>query len=233
MSASPVLIRTERVSKVYNPHRPDEVRAVQEISMQVTRGEVLVLKGPSGSGKTSLLSLIGCMSRPTSGRVTVGESDVTRLAEQALTEVRRRRFGFIFQQFHLIPDLSVLENVVLPLYPVRISFAAMTRRADDILERLGMTRARRRLVRQLSGGEQQRVAVARALINQPDAVLADEPTAHLDRELSLELLGILSELNRDGATVVIATHDPLVFEHPMVGRTLAMRDGRIVNGSAA
>lgn len=233
MTTSPVLIRTERVSKVYNPNRPDELRAVQEISLQVSRGEVVVLKGPSGSGKTSLLSLIGCMSRPTSGRVTVADSDVTRLSEEALTEVRRRRFGFIFQQFHLIPDLSVLENVVLPLYPVRISFASMARRADGILERFGLSRARRRLVRQLSGGEQQRVAVARALINQPDAVLADEPTAHLDRELSLELLGILSELNRDGATMVIATHDPLVFEHPMVGRTLTMRDGRIENGSGS
>jgi len=229
--ASEILIRAERVSKVYNPRRPDEVRAVQEVTMEVARGEVVVLKGPSGSGKTSLLSLIGCMSRPTSGRVTVAESEVTRLAEHALTEIRRRRFGFIFQQFHLIPDLSVLDNVVLPLYPVRITFSAMAQRADGILERLGLAHARRRQVRRLSGGEQQRVAVARALINQPDAVLADEPTAHLDRELSIELLDILSGLNRDGTTVVIATHDPLVLEHPMVGRTLAMRDGRLQSGS--
>ena len=233
MSAAHPLIRTEAVSKVYNPHRPDVVRAVQEVSLEIPRGDVAVLQGPSGSGKTSLLSLVGCMSRPTSGRVYVAGDDVTRLSEQALTEVRRRRFGFIFQQFHLIPDLSVLDNVVLPLYAVPMSFAAMKRRAEPILERLGLAAARGRMVRQLSGGEQQRVAVARALINEPDAVIADEPTAHLDRELSLELLTMLAELNRAGTTVIIATHDPLVVEHPMVGTTVAMRDGRVVGGEPA
>ena len=231
MSGREPLIRTDRVTKVYNLHRPDEVRAVQEVSLEVERGDVVVLQGPSGSGKTSLLSLIGCMSRPTSGRVTVADADVTRLSEQALTDVRRKRFGFIFQQFHLIPDLSVLENVVLPLYAVTMSFAAMARRAESILERLGLADARRRPVRQLSGGEQQRVAVARALVNEPDAVIADEPTAHLDRELSLELLAILSQLNRAGTTLIIATHDPLVFEHPMAGSMVAMRDGRVVDGT--
>ncbi len=230
MSVTEPLIRAERVTKVYNPRRPDEVRAVQDVSLEVARGEVLVLKGPSGSGKTSLLSLIGCMSRPTSGRITIGGSDVTRLSEQALTDVRRRSFGFIFQQFHLIPDLTALDNALLPLYPVAVSFAEMTRRAEAILGQLGLGGAARRRVRQLSGGEQQRVAVGRALINQPEVVVADEPTAHLDRELSLELLEILGEINREGRTLVIATHDPLVFEHPMVGRTVAMRDGRVVDG---
>jgi putative ABC transport system ATP-binding protein len=163
--------------------------------------------------------------------VHVAGDDVTRLSEQALTEVRRQRFGFIFQQFHLIPDLSVLDNVVLPLYAIPMSFAAMRRRADRILERLGMAHTRGRMVRQLSGGEQQRVAVARALVNEPDALIADEPTAHLDRELSTELLAMLSELNRSGTTVIVATHDPLVVEHPMVGTLVAMRDGRVVNGA--
>jgi putative ABC transport system ATP-binding protein len=232
ISPGPV-IRTERVTKIYNPHRPDEMRAVQNVSLEVAQGEVVVLKGPSGSGKTSLLSLIGCMSRPTSGRITVGGSDVTRLSEQALTEVRRQRFGFIFQQFHLISDLTVLDNVLLPLYPVPISVAEMARRADGILGRLGLRDKGGRWVRQLSGGEQQRVAVARALINRPDVVVADEPTAHLDRELSLDLLGILAELNREGRTLVVATHDPLVFEHPMVNRTVAMRDGRVLDGTGA
>jgi putative ABC transport system ATP-binding protein len=233
MTAGDALIRTDRVTKLYNPHRPDEVRAVQDVTLEVWRGEVVVLKGPSGSGKTSLLSLIGCMSRPTSGRITVGGRDVTRLSEQALTEVRRESFGFIFQQFHLIADLTVMDNAVLPLYPIPVSFAEMTRRAEAVLGRLGLGDKGRRRVRQLSGGEQQRVAVARALVNRPEVLVADEPTAHLDRELSLELLEILEELNRDGRTVVIATHDPLVFEHPMVGRVVAMRDGRIVEGEAA
>jgi putative ABC transport system ATP-binding protein len=230
MSGAGPLISTDRVSKVYNPRRPDAVRAVHEVTLEIQRGDVVVLQGPSGSGKTSLLSLVGCMSRPTSGRVHVAGDDVTRLSEQALTEVRRRRFGFIFQQFHLVPDLSVLDNVVLPLYAVPMSFAAMRRRGERILERLGMGPATRRMVRQLSGGEQQRVAVARALVNEPDAVIADEPTAHLDRELSMELLTMLSELNRSGATVIVATHDPLVVEHPMVDTVVAMRDGSVVDG---
>ena len=227
------LIRTDSVSKVYHRGRPDQVRALDDVSVGVRRGEVVVLEGPSGSGKTSLLSLMGCMSRPTSGRVTVEGRDVSRLSEEALTGLRRRRFGFVFQQYHLLTDCSVLENVVLPLYPEPVGFREMGRRADGILARLGLEGKRGRRARELSGGEQQRVAVARALINDPEVVIADEPTAHLDRALSLELLGILEELNRDGRTVIIATHDPLVTEHPMVGRRVAMRDGRVIEGAQA
>jgi putative ABC transport system ATP-binding protein len=229
-TASP-LIATEGVTKVYNPRRPDEMVAVDGVSIEVGKGEVMVLKGPSGSGKTSLLSLIGCMSRPTSGRIEVQGRDVAKLAENKLTEVRRSTFGFIFQQFHLIPGLTVIENVSLPLYPVAIGLAEMRRRAESTLERLGLAAKARRKVRQLSGGEQQRVAIARALINEPEVVIADEPTAHLDRALSEELLSNLAELNREGRTVIVATHDPLVYEHPFVTRVLAMRDGRIETAS--
>jgi putative ABC transport system ATP-binding protein len=221
------LIGAENVTKVYNPRRPDEMVAVGGVSMQVGRGEVVVLKGPSGSGKTSLLSLVGCMTRPSSGRVFVDGRDVARLSESMLTTIRRRRFGFIFQQFNLIPAVSVLENVLLPLYPVQMGFAEMRRRAQKILQRLDLESKQRLQVRKLSGGEQQRVAIARALINEPEIVIADEPTAHLDRGLSEELMEILAALNRDGKTVLIATHDPLVFEDPFVTRTLSMRDGRI------
>ena len=221
------MILTEGVTKVYNPRRPDEVVAVDGVSMQVGRGEVVVLKGPSGSGKTSLLSLLGCMSRPTAGRIVVDGRDVAKLAEGVLTRVRRQEFGFIFQQLHLIPDLSVVENVLLPLYPTGARFSEMERRAEAVLSRLDLEGKRRRKVRRLSGGEQQRVAVARALINEPESIVADEPTAHLDRRLSEELLHILEDLNRDGKTIIIATHDPLVYEHPLVGRVLSMRDGRI------
>jgi putative ABC transport system ATP-binding protein len=224
--ASP-LIATEDVTKVYNSRRPDELVAVDGVTIQVGTGEVVVLKGPSGSGKTSLLSLIGCMARPTSGRIVVGGRDVAKLAETVLTEVRRQTFGFIFQQFNLIPGLSVIENVSLPLYPAAIGLADMKRRAEGVLERLDLGAKARRKVRQLSGGEAQRVAIARALINQPEVIVADEPTAHLDRALSEELLAILAELNREGRTVLVATHDPLVYEHPFVTRVLAMRDGRI------
>jgi putative ABC transport system ATP-binding protein len=229
MSGSPTsVIVVERVSKTYNPRRADEVRAVDGVSMEVGRGEVLVLEGPSGSGKTSLLSLIGCMSRPTEGRVVVEGRDVAKVAEAQLTRERRRRFGFIFQQFNLIADLPVVENVLLPLYPTGVGFREMRRRAAAVLDRLGMAGKLARKVRTLSGGEQQRVAIARALVNDPEVVIADEPTAHLDRKLTAELLEILENLHRDGRTIVIATHDPRIFEHPIVDRVLEMRDGRLV-----
>lgn len=220
------LITAEAVTKIYNRRRPDEMVAVDGVSLRIYRGEVLVLKGPSGSGKTSLLSLLGCMSRPSSGRITIDGRDVARFSENMLTTIRRRRFGFIFQQFNLIPSLTVLENVLLPLYPVGLGLAEMRRRAREVLGRLELERKQRFSVRQLSGGEQQRVAIARALINEPEIIVADEPTAHLDRALSEELLRILEDLNREGKTVLIATHDPLVFENPFVDRTLSMRDGR-------
>jgi len=221
------LITAEKVTKVYNPNRPDEVVAVGGVSMHVEEGEVVVLKGPSGSGKTSLLSLIGCMARPTSGRIVVDGSDVAKLAESVLTTVRRQRFGFIFQQFNLISSVSVIENVLLPLYPVAVGVAEMRHRAHDVLQRLNLDSKQQVIVSKLSGGEQQRVAIARALINEPQVIVADEPTAHLDRRLSEELLTILEDLNADGKTVLIATHDPLVFENSFVNRILSMRDGRI------
>jgi putative ABC transport system ATP-binding protein len=187
----------------------------------------VVLNGPSGSGKTTLLSLIGCMARPTSGRIVVDGRDVAKLSEEALTRVRREKFGFIFQQFNLISDLTVLDNVMLPLFPVNLRPAQMRRRAEAALEAMDLQGKRARRVRQLSGGEQQRVAIARALVNRPEVVIADEPTAHLDRRLSDELMRILEDLNRDGKTIVISTHDPLISDHRIVGRVIAMRDGRV------
>ena len=225
------LIHTEDVTKVYNPRRPDEVCAVDRVTVKVARSEVVAIKGPSGSGKTSLLSLIGCMARPTSGRIVVDGRDVAKLSEEVLTRVRRQKFGFIFQQFNLISDLSVRDNVMLPLYPVDVGPAEMRRRAEAALEALGLQGKKAMRVRQLSGGEQQRVAIARALINEPEIIIADEPTAHLDQKLSDELMGILEELNREGKTVIISTHDPLIYDHRIVDRVIAMRDGRVEDGS--
>jgi putative ABC transport system ATP-binding protein len=221
------LIQADQISKIYNARRPDEVRAVEQVSLTVQPGEFTVFKGPSGSGKTSLLSLIGCMARPTSGSILVQGRDVARLPERFLTQIRRGTFGFIFQQFNLVRDISVLENVLLPLYPLDLGLAAMQRRADAVLERLSLRHKARARVRQLSGGEQQRVAIARALINDPLVVIADEPTAHLDSLLAAELMEHLQALHAAGKTVLIASHDPFVCDHPRVKRTVAMRDGRI------
>lgn len=226
------LIHTEDATKVYNPGRPDEVCALDKVSVEIGRGEVAAIKGPSGSGKTTLLSLIGCMARPTSGRIVVDGRDVARLSEEVLTLVRRQTFGFIFQQFNLISDLTVFDNVMLPLFPVDVRPAEMRRRAEAALEGLEMLGKKTRRVRNLSGGEQQRVAVARALINEPEVIIADEPTAHLDQKLSDDLMSILEKLNRDGKTIVISTHDALVYEHRIVDRVISMRDGRVDAGES-
>lgn len=226
------LIRAEEVTKIYNRHLPDELKAVDRVSVHLERGEVLVLRGPSGSGKTSLLSLVGCMSRPTEGRIVVDGRTVSKLPERFLTEIRRSTFGFVFQQLNLVREMTVLENVLLPLYPVDVDWSEMMGRAREILGKLGIEKKKESKVRQLSGGEQQRVAIARALIAMPSVIVADEPTAHLDQELSEEFLEILAGLNREGKSVLIATHDPLVYEHPFVSRVLSMRDGRIEEDGA-
>jgi len=222
------LIQTDQLCKIYNRHRPDEVRALSEINLSVNKGEVVVLKGPSGSGKTSLLSLIGCMTRPTSGNIHVAGQNVSKLPERFLARIRREAFGFVFQQFNLLRDMSVFDNILLPLYPSELSAADMQQRAGEVLEQLSLENKRRTKVRQLSGGEQQRVAIARALINHPEVIIADEPTAHLDSKLTEELLTILRRLKTDGKTIIIATHDPGVYLNPLIDRIFLMHDGALL-----
>jgi len=221
------LISTEDVRKIYHPRQADAREAVAGISLQVAAGEVVVLRGPSGSGKTSLLSLIGCMSRPTSGRVIVDDQEVSRLPERFLTRVRRRIFGFVFQQYHLVKDLSIQDNVMLPLYPERIGLDEMKQRVATALESVELGHRARQKVAELSGGEQQRVAIARALVNRPRVLIADEPTAHLDSRLSASLLELFSTLKETGLTIIIATHDPEVCQHPLVDRIIDLHDGRL------
>jgi putative ABC transport system ATP-binding protein len=221
------LIEVDKVSKLYNPGRADEMTALDKVSLTIDRGEVTVLMGPSGSGKTSLLSLIGCMARPTEGKILVEGKDVVKLPERFLTDIRRKKFGFIFQQFHLIRELTVLENVLLPLYPLEIGARKMKDQAQPILTKLRIDGKKHLKVKKLSGGEQQRVAIARALINEPQVIIADEPTAHLDRKLAQEFMDTLAVLKREGKTIVIATHDPFIHDNDLVSRTIVMGDGRI------
>jgi len=222
------LIETTDLCKIYNRHRPDEVQALSEVSFSIESGQVAVLKGQSGSGKTSLLSLIGCMARPTSGSIRVAEKDVAKLPERFLAKIRRDSFGFVFQQFNLLRDLSVFDNILLPLYPSELKTTEMHARATQVLEQLDLTAKRQMKIRQLSGGEQQRVAIARALINQPEIIIADEPTAHLDSKLAEELLTILARLKAAGKTIIIATHDPSVYQHKLIDRSYIMHDGSLV-----
>jgi putative ABC transport system ATP-binding protein len=221
------MIELKNITKIFNRSRPDEFVAVDDVSLLVEAFKVTVFKGPSGSGKTTLLSIIGAMAKPTAGRVFLNSREITSLPERFLTEIRRRTFGFIFQQFHLIRGISALENVMLPAYTTGERHAALRDRALRLLDLFGLATKARSRVEWLSGGEAQRVTIARALVNNPAVVIADEPTAHLDTKLSKDFLGIMERLNAEGKTVLIASHDPLVYESGMVSRVVEMRDGKI------
>ncbi len=221
------MIRLERVRKVFNEGRPNAFTAVEDVSLAVGGARVTVLKGPSGSGKTTLLTLIGCMARPTAGRIHLDGWEITSLPERFLTEIRRRTFGFIFQQYHLIRGVSALENVLLPAYPLGEPHGPLAARGRALLRRLGLQGKEAVKVEWLSGGEAQRVAIARALINDPRVVIADEPTAHLDTKLSREIMAIIAGLKAAGRTVLVASHDPEVFESAVVDEVIGVRDGRL------
>ncbi|MDS4041989.1 MAG: ABC transporter ATP-binding protein [Candidatus Competibacter sp.] len=223
------MIELTDVSKVFNEGQPNECRALREVSLTLDRGGTTVLTGPSGSGKTTLLTLIGCLARPTSGRIRLDGRLLSNLPERFLTEVRRHTFGFVFQQFNLIRGLTVLENVMLPAYPLGRSYRELSDAAREWLDRFGLGAKIASKVEWLSGGEAQRTALARALINDPAVLIADEPTANLDSALSREVLELLGELAAQGRTVLISSHDPLVFEAARVDRVIELRDGRIAD----
>lgn len=220
------MITLANVRKVFNQGRPNEFTAVGGVSLVVREGEVTAFRGPSGSGKTTLLGLIGCMMRPTSGRIHLREQEITSLPERFLTEVRRSTYGFIFQHFNLIPGISALENVMVPAYPMGTPYGELKARALDALERLGIGPKADSRVEWLSGGEAQRVTIARALVNDPSVIIADEPTAHLDSKLSADFMNTVDELKRAGKTVLIASHDPLVFDSGVVDRVVTVADGQ-------
>ena len=221
------MIELRNVKKIFNAGKPNEFVALEGITLSIAPRQTTVFKGPSGSGKTSLLSILGCMARPTSGRITLFDREITSLPERFLTETRRSTFGFIFQQFNLVKGITALENVMLPAYPSGESQARLKKRAMAILALLDIADKAQAKVEWLSGGEAQRVAIARALINNPPIIVADEPTSSLDSKLSREFMEIIGGLKQQGKTAIIASHDPLVFEAPLVDSVVAMRDGRI------
>lgn len=226
------MIELNTVSKMFHQGQPNECRALHEVNLTLRRGGVTVFTGPSGSGKTTLLTLVGALARPTSGRITLNGRLLSNLPERFLTDVRRHTFGFVFQQFNLVRGLTVLENVMLPAYPLGRPYQELVHAARDLLEQFGLGEKAANQVEWLSGGEAQRTALARALINNPVVIIADEPTAHLDSARSREVLALLGKLAAQDRTVFISSHDPLVFEAILVSRVIELQDGQIVRDSS-
>jgi len=221
------LIELENVNKIYNQGLPNEVEALKGINLEISQGEIACLQGASGSGKSTLLSILGCIFPPTSGRASIAGQKLSRLPDRFLTIHRRQTIGFMFQQFNILPNLTVWENVAIPLLPLGVSPAKRKVAAMELLDMLEITNRANFPARQISGGQLQRVAIARALVNDPPIILADEPTAHLDRKLSLNFMTIMENLQAAGKTIIIASHDDLITAHPAIGRIISIADGCI------
>jgi putative ABC transport system ATP-binding protein len=207
------IIKAENVSRWYNAGRTDEVRAVEKISLEMLENQSVVLYGPSGSGKTTLLSLMGTIDRPTAGKIFLQGRDVTRFSDLELSRIRREMIGFVFQSFNLFSGFSAWENVSYPLIPMGISAGERFERGKSLLERLGLSDRVHHSPEELSGGEQQRVAIARALINNPQILIADEPTSNIDADSVKRLLEILGDLKKEGKTIIVSSHDPIFKSH--------------------
>lgn len=226
------MMRLSEVRKVFNAGKPNEFVAVDGVSLSIDSEKATALRGPSGSGKTTLLSILGCMARPTSGRITLEGRQISSLPERFLTKVRRETFGFMFQQFNLIKGLTTLENVMLPAYPSGEKHSSLKERAMELLGLFNLSHKESSKVEWLSGGEAQRAAIARALINNPSIIIADEPTAHLDTRLSKELMEIMGRLKTEGKTILIASHDPVVYESDVIDQIVDIRDGKLVSSGS-
>lgn len=223
---SNVIIRLEDISKIYGVGET-EVRALVDVNLSVEPGEYCAIMGASGSGKSTAMNMIGCLDRPTSGHYYLDNVDVAGLSDAELAHVRNLKIGFVFQQFHLLPQLTALENVMLPMVYAGVEANVRRDRAITALQRVGLENRVNNKPNQLSGGQQQRVAIARAIVNRPVLLLADEPTGALDSRTTQEVMDIFSELNASGITIVMVTHEPDVARQ--TGRIVWFKDGQVVH----
>jgi putative ABC transport system ATP-binding protein len=229
-AARPAALEARNVRKTYRSGNRS-FDAVAGVSLAVAPGEYAALMGPSGSGKTTLLQLLGALDAPTSGDILYGGRSVLGLTDAALARLRGESVGFVFQSFNLVPRLSALENVVLPLRFARDGRGSRRTRALHLLDRVGLSERATHAPSELSGGERQRVAIARALVHDPRILLADEPTGNLDTRTGAEILGLFDDLHREGRTILVVTHDPNVAKR--AGRVFHMLDGRLAEGAPA
>src|SRR5438105_3104569 len=226
MSGNSLVVSLDDVHKTYLTGEV-EVHAIRGVSLAIGRGEFVAVMGASGSGKSTLMNIIGCLDRPTRGRYLLDGSDVSRLERDQLADIRNRKLGFVFQSFNLLPRTSALENVELPLLygEHRLTSKGLRERAEKALATVGLSGRGDHHPSQLSGGQQQRVAIARALINEPEVVLADEPTGNLDSLTSVEIMELFQKLNGRGITIVMVTHEPDIASYAK--RSIVMRDGAV------
>lgn len=221
---NPPVAELVHVSKVYGSG-DTEVRALDDLSLTVQQGDYLAVMGASGSGKSTAMNILGCLDRPSSGSYRLNGTDVDSLDDDALADLRNQQLGFVFQQFHLLPQLSAIDNVMLPMIYARVPKEERRRRALAALDRVGLSHRLENKPNQLSGGQQQRVALARAIINDPAMLLADEPTGALDSHTTEEVLSLFGDLNAQGITILLVTHETEVGAR--ADRVVHFRDGRI------
>ncbi len=220
------VIKVEDLWKIYQLGEV-QVEALRGVSFEIEGGEFIAIMGPSGSGKSTLMNILGCLDRPTRGRYFLDDQEVSQLNENQLAQVRNKKIGFVFQSFNLLPRLTALQNVELPLIYAGLSPQKRKERAMESLEAVGLEERVHHYPNQLSGGQQQRVAIARALVNNPSIILADEPTGNLDTRSSEEIMHVLQKLNREGKTIVLVTHERDIASH--AHRILHFRDGQLVD----
>ena len=219
------LIRLEKINKKHFLGE-NVLHVLVDIDLMITEGEFTAIIGPSRSGKSTLMNILGCLDRPTTGSYHLHGEDVSNLTDDQLAEVRNKRIGFVFQSFNLLPRISAQENVALPLIYAGIDTKERMDRAAELLDRVGLGDRMHHKPNELSGGQKQRVAIARALINNPSIIMADEPTGNLDSKSSVEIMNIFQQLNADGKTIILVTHDPEVADQAK--RIITVRDGKII-----
>ncbi|GAA4825651.1 ABC transporter ATP-binding protein [Marinicella pacifica] len=221
------MIKLDNISKVYRT-QGETIRALDGVNLSIAEGEFVAIMGRSGSGKSTMLNILGCMDKPTNGRYTLAGQDVSVLDDDALSKIRNEYIGFVFQGFHLLPRLSALDNVLVPLrFATPQQQRGGVERAKDLLHQVGLGERIHHMPNEMSGGQIQRVAIARSLINNPSVLLADEPTGNLDSAISEQIIELLKSLNAAGQTIVMVTHEPDIADN--AGRTLEFLDGKIVS----